>query len=375
VARIFLSAPDVGELEAKYVHEAITSGWVAPAGPDLDAFEAEMADRVGVAYAVGLSSGTAALHLGLIALGVQPGDVVLTSSMTFAATANAITYVQAEPFFVDSVRETGNIDVDLLAEAAWRVRSTGRRIGALVPVDLFGRCADMAGLTALAAELNVPLLVDAAESVGASFAGRPAGSFGDASIFSFNGNKILTTSGGGMLLTNDERVADRVRHLSTQARQPVAHYEHTEIGYNYRLSNVLAALGRAQLDRLDRIVARRRGIRQAYRELFADVPGLTVFDGGDDRSDNCWLTSIVVGDNAGWTTGELMAHLDERGIESRPMWKPMHLQPVFRGAPAHLNGNSEWLFVHGLTLPSGSAMSDLDLQRVHRSIQSFLADR
>ncbi len=334
-----------------------------------------MANRVGVAYAVGLSSGTAALHLGLLALGVQPGDVVLTSSMTFAATANAITYVQAKPFFVDSVRETGNIDVDLLAEAAWRVRSSGRRIGALVPVDLFGRCADMARLTALADELKVPLLVDAAESVGASYAGRAAGSFGDASVFSFNGNKILTTSGGGMLLTNQQRIAERVRHLSTQARQPVTHYEHTEIGYNYRLSNILAALGRAQLDRLDQILARRREIRQSYRESFLDVPGVAVFDGGDDRADNCWLTSIVVDEDAGFTPGELMVYLDGQGIESRPMWKPMHLQPVFAQWPASVNGNSEWLFGHGLTLPSGSAMSDADLERVHASVRSFLEER
>ena len=375
MARIFLSAPDVGELESKYVLEAMNSGWVAPAGPDLDAFEAEMADRVGVAHTVGLSSGTAALHLGLLALGVQPGDVVLTSSMTFAATANAIRYVQAEPFFVDSTRETGNIDVDLLAEAAWRVRSTGRRIGALVPIDLFGKCADMVGLTALAAELKVPLLVDAAESVGASFASRAAGAFGDASVFSFNGNKILTTSGGGMLLTNEKRIADRVRHLSTQARQPVTHYEHTEIGYNYRLSNILAALGRAQLDRLDQIKARRREIRRAYRSLFLDVPGVAVFDGGDDSADNCWLTSIVVDNEADFTTEELMAYLDGRGIESRPMWKPMHLQPVFEHWPASVNGNSEWLFEHGLTLPSGSGMSDADVQRVHASVRSFLDER
>ncbi|MGI8592370.1 MAG: aminotransferase class I/II-fold pyridoxal phosphate-dependent enzyme, partial [Nakamurella sp.] len=274
VARIFLSAPDVGELESKYVLEAMSSGWVAPAGPDLDAFEAEMAQRVGVEHGVGLSSGTAALHLGLLALGVRPDDVVLTATMTFVATANAITYVGAEPFFVDSERETGNVDVNLLADAACQVRANGRRIGAILPVDLLGKCADMTALTALAAELDVPLLVDAAESVGASFRGRAAGSFGAASVVSFNGNKIMTTSGGGMLLTSDKALADRVRYLSTQARQPVAHYEHTDIGYNYRLSNILAALGRAQLVRLDEILVRRRKIRNLYRQLFAEVPGV-----------------------------------------------------------------------------------------------------
>jgi len=375
VARIFLSAPDVGELESKYVLEAMSSGWVAPAGPDLDAFEAEMAQRVGVAHGVGISSGTAALHLGLLALGVGPDDVVLTATMTFAATANAITYVGAEPFFVDSDRETGNVDVNLLADAARQVRANGRRIGAILPVDLLGKCADMTALTALAAELDVPLLVDAAESVGASFRGRAAGSFGAASVVSFNGNKIMTTSGGGMLLTSDKALADRVRYLSTQARQPVAHYEHTDIGYNYRLSNILAALGRAQLVRLDEILARRREIRNSYRHLFAEVPGVRLFDGGDDRSDNCWLTAIVVDDNVGWSPAELSRRLDAEEIESRPLWKPMHRQPVFASAPSLVNGSSDWLFEHGLTLPSGSGQTDADLDRVLTAVRTFVAGR
>ncbi len=375
MGRIFLSAPDVGEVESKYVLEAMASGWVAPVGPDLDAFEAEMVQRVGVTYAVALSSGTAALHLGLLAVGVRPGDVVLTSSMTFAATANAITYVGAEPYFVDSARETGNVDVSLLADAAKQVRASGRPIGALVPVDLFGKCADMDALTALAGELDVPLLVDAAESMGASFRGRAAGSFGAASVLSFNGNKIMTTSGGGMLMTDDAEIATRVRYLSTQARQPVPHYEHTDIGYNYRLSNILAALGRAQLGRLDQMVARRREIRESYRSLFADIDGVTVFGGADDGADNCWLTSVVVYDRAGWSPAQLSAYLDRRDIESRPLWKPMHMQPVFAEAPRLVNGNAEWLFQHGLTLPSGSGMCDADLGRVLDSIAWFLAER
>jgi dTDP-4-amino-4,6-dideoxygalactose transaminase len=374
VTRIYLSPPDVGELETKYVAEAIASGWAAPAGPDLAAFEDEVATRVGVAHGVALNSATAGLHLGLLALGVGSDDVVLTATMTFAATANAIVYTGAEPFFVDSERETGNIDVDLLALAASRVRAEGRRIGALVPVDLFGKCADMTALTALADELSIPLLVDAAESMGASFAGRPAGSFGDASVVSFNGNKIMTTSGGGMLLTNDDPLADRVRYLASQARQPVAHYEHTDIGYNYRLSNVLAALGRAQLARLDALLNRRRIIREAYRALFEGVAGVTIF-GGDDAADNCWLTSIVVDEAAGWTVAQLREHLYARGIESRPLWKPMHLQPVFAGAGCLVNGNSQWLFDHGVTLPSGSAMADWQLTRVHNAIRSFLDTR
>lgn len=375
MARISLSAPDVGDLESKYVAEAMASGWVAPVGPDLDAFEAEVAGRVGVAHAVALSSGTAALHLGLLTLGVKPGDVVLTATMTFAATANAIAYTGARPYFVDCERDTGNVDVGLMRSAARDARSRGQRIGAILPVDLVGKCADMAGLVELAEELQVPLLVDSAESMGASSAGRAAGSFGDAAVFSFNGNKIMTTSGGGMLLTNKAETADRVRYLSTQARQAAQHYEHTEIGHNYRLSNILAALGRGQLARLDEILARRRQIRVAYRDLFADATGVSIFDGGDDRADNCWLTSIVVDSTAHWVPAQLTEHLGKLDIESRPMWKPMHLQPVFANSAGMINGNSEWLFEHGLTLPSGSAMDDQDLNRVHEAIAGFLTDR
>lgn len=372
MARIYLSAPDVGDLEAKHVLEAMFSGWVAPVGPDLDAFEQAVAERVGVPHAVALSSGSAALHLGLLCLGVGPGDIVPTSTMTFAATANAITYTGAEPLLVDSDRDTGSIDVALLADAAAQVRQRGQRIGALLPVDLLGKCSNMTALTSLAAELDVPLLVDAAESMGASFDGHPAGSFGDAAILSFNGNKIMTTSGGGMLLTADRALADRVRYLATQARQPVAHYEHTDIGYNYRLSNILAALGRAQLARLDDILGRRRWFREAYRALFVDVPGVSILGGDDDTGDNCWLTSIVIDDSAGWAAAELTAHLDARDIEARPIWKPMHLQPVFADCARVLNGNAEWLFNHGLTLPSGSGMSDGEFERVLDAVGSFL---
>ena len=372
--RIFLSAPDVGDLEATYVAEAIASGWVAPVGPDLAAFESEIAHRIGVGNAVALNSGTAALHLGLLALGVRAGDIVLTSTMTFAATANAITYVGAEPYFIDSSLGTGNVDVGLMTEAAEQVRVSGRRIGALLPVDLFGKCADMDSLTTLAAELEVPLLVDSAEAMGASYGGRAAGSFGTASVLSFNGNKIMTTSGGGMFLSAEAALAERVRYLSTQARQPANHYEHTEVGYNNRLSNILAALGRAQLRRLDQMIARRREVRAAYRSAFADVPGVSVF-GGDDGPDNCWLTSIIVDESAGWTAMQLAAHLAEQSIEARPMWKPMHLQPVYRGCPSLINGNAEWLFGHGLTLPSGSGMTMADVDRVLTVVDDFISQR
>lgn len=373
--RIFLSPPDVGELESRYVLDAVKSGWVAPAGPDLAAFENEMCGRVGAPYAVALSSGTASLHLGLLALGVVTGDVVLTSTMTFAATANAVVYTGATPFFVDSDRETGNVDVGLLAQAAYEVRRSGRRLGAIVPVDLLGKCADLTAISDLAASLEVPLLVDAAESVGATHRGRSSGAFGAASVFSFNGNKIMTTGGGGMLLSHSEDLVAQVRYLATQARQPVAHYEHTDIGYNYRLSNLLAALGRAQLSRLDQILARRREIREAYLELFEGIPGVEVFTGGDDSEDNCWLTSIVVSDGLGWSTGDLITYLEMRDIECRPMWKPMHLQPVFAGAESIINGSAEFLFTHGVTLPSGSNMTDSAVERVRAAVTDFLATR
>lgn len=368
-----MSAPDIGFLEQEAVLRAMKSGWVAPLGPEVDAFESEVAQRVGVSHAVALSSGTAALHLGLLALGVKPGDVVITSTMTFVATANAILYTGAEPFFVDSELSTGNISPELLRQAIENLRSQGRSIGAIVPVDLLGKAVNYTEISRIANEFNIPLLCDAAESFGASHRGKAAGSWGDASIFSFNGNKIMTTSSGGMLLTNDEKIAFQVRYLATQARQPVIHYEHTDIGYNYRLSNVLAALGRAQLSRLDEMIDLRRSIRNTYQELFSNVDGVDIFNGGSDSEDNCWLTSIVVDSRlTGWTTSELMDYLASLNIETRPLWKPMHLQPLFKESPSLNDGFSEYLFENGLTLPSGSAMTSEQIEFVIASIQQFL---
>lgn len=372
-ARILLSPPDVGELEQEYVLRAMKSGWVAPAGPDLTAFEAEVADRVGVAHAVGLSSGTAALHLALVSWGVGPGDVVPVSTFTFAATVNAIRYVGAEPFFVDCDEETGNINPGLLADAVEKLQAAGRHVPAIIPVDMLGKCVDYDAITQIACDAGANLLCDAAESFGATRGGRAAGSFGDASVISFNGNKIMTTSGGGMLLTNDRRLADHVRKLSTQAREPVPHYEHTEIGYNYRLSNVLAALGRAQLTRLDDMIERRREWRARYRELFVCQPGVRILGGADDVEDNCWLTTIVVDPSATvWTAAELGAALDLAGIETRPTWKPMHLQPVSEDLSGVLDGTSERLFAQGLTLPAGSAMTGVEFSRIEDSIREVI---
>lgn len=372
--RIYMSSPDVGEAEEQAVVAAMRSGWIAPLGPDVDAFERELADRVGVAHAVALSSGTAALHLALLAIGVKPGDVVLTSSMTFAATANAIVYTGAEPYFIDADPATGNMDVALLREALVELREAGEPVAAIVPVDLLGKAVDYTAILAAADDFGVPLVADAAESLGATHAGRAAGSFGRASIVSFNGNKIMTTSGGGMLLTDDADLAQHVRYLATQARQPVVHYEHTDIGYNYRMSNLLAALGRAQLARLDAMIARRREMRELYKQMFAEVDGVEVFGADGDEADNVWLTSILV-DSAvtGWEPSELAAALAADDIESRPLWKPMHAQPVFDGARSKTSGASETLFVRGLTLPSGSALDEVQRERVVAAIRGFLS--
>ncbi|WP_308423453.1 DegT/DnrJ/EryC1/StrS family aminotransferase [Ornithinimicrobium pekingense] len=364
----------MGELEQEFVLRAMRSGWVAPAGPDLMAFEEEVAARVGVQHAVGLSSGTAALHLALASWGVGPGDVVPVSTLTFAATVNAIRYVGAEPYFVDCDEESGNMSPRLLRAALDDLSGSSRRVPAVVPVDMLGKPVDYGSLVEIAAEFGVRLLCDAAESFGATWRGRPAGSFGDASVISFNGNKIMTTSGGGMLLTNDEHLARHVRKLSTQAREPVLHYEHVEVGYNYRLSNILAALGRAQLARLDEMLSRRRRWRELYLELVESLPGVRVLGGKDDSEDNCWLTAIVVDPSvASMTADDLGAALRQCDIETRPVWKPMHLQPVSEGLQGMLDGTAERLFRHGLTLPSGSAMSEDQFSRVLSELRSAMS--
>jgi dTDP-4-amino-4,6-dideoxygalactose transaminase len=343
----------------------------------VDAFEKELAEVTQRQHAVALSSGTAALHLALLNFGVGAGDVVITSTLTFAATANAIAYTRATPVFVDC-DANGNIDVHLLLEAVRDQRRRGNRVAALVPVDLLGKVAAYEVIEKIAQDHSIPVLSDAAESMGARRNGRTAGSYGDAAALSFNGNKIMTTSGGGALLTDDANFAARARYLSTQARQPVMHYEHTEVGYNYRLSNLLAALGRAQLSRLESMIERRHQLRLQYRKLFDDVPGVSIFgedDGADGFAtrDNFWLTSILVdAEEAGWHACELMSHLAEHHIEARPLWKPMHAQPVFAACPAYLNGTSDALFACGISLPSSSGLTAAQTARVTGTIFDFL---
>ncbi|MBQ1075053.1 aminotransferase class I/II-fold pyridoxal phosphate-dependent enzyme [Micromonospora sp. C31] len=372
---IYLSPPDVGPLEESYVLAALRSGWVAPVGPDLDAFESEVAHRVGTRGAVAVSSGTAALHLALLGVGVGPGDVVVVPTLTFVATANAVRYVGARPVFVDCDRHSGNIDVALLAELLGRLRERGERVAAVVPVDMFGSCVDYTALLPVCAEADVPVVEDAAEALGAHHHGRAAGSFGRIGALSFNGNKIITTSGGGMLVSDDPALLSRARHLATQAREPTPHYEHREIGFNYRLSNLLAALGRAQLVRLDGMIWRRRQLREHYAKLFAPVPGVELI-GAEDAEANCWLTCIRVDpERSGWRAAELGAHLAGRNIETRPVWKPMHRQPVFAGAESLLTGAADALFADGLTLPSGSGLTEQQVTSILEAIDEFLAAR
>ena len=374
-SQIYLSPPDVGKLEKKKVISAINSGWVAPMGPEVDAFESEIANYCGRNYGVALSSGTAALHLSLLGLKLAPGDFVLCSTMTFVATANAVMYVGGIPVLIDSDVSTGNISLGLLASALLELSSSGRKIGAVISVDFLGKAADHSEIGMLCESFGVPLLIDAAESLGATHRGAPSASFGKAAVVSFNGNKIMTTSGGGMFLTDDEHLALRVRHLSTQARESATHYEHKEVGYNYRMSNLLAAVGRAQLGRLPKMISKRRSIREKYRALFLEVPGVTVF-GGPATEDNCWLTSILVDEAcSGWHPQELGDHLKQDYIESRPLWKPMHLQPLYDSYPSYIDGSSEKIFTQGLALPSGSNQDTRQWTRISDSINTFISKK
>jgi dTDP-4-amino-4,6-dideoxygalactose transaminase len=366
VPRLFLSPPDVGARERELLLDAFDSNWIAPLGPHVDAFEREFAEFVGVGHAAALSSGTAALHLALVLLGVGPGDDVLVPSFTFAATANAVTYVGARPVFLDSEWSTWNVDPDLVEEElATRFHDGREPPAALVGVDLYGQCATWDPILASCAAYGVPIIEDAAEALGATYRGRAAGSFGALNVFSFNGNKIMTTSGGGMLAADDPELIARARHLSTQAREPAPHYEHREVGFNYRMSNLLAALGRAQLESLPAKVARRREINAAYRAAFAEVPGIGFLPNAPDGEPTNWLTVVTLDDPT-----PVREHLATLDIEARPAWKPMHLQPVFAGCEMRGGAVAEEIFRRGLCLPSGSAMTATDVDRV---VQGVLA--
>ncbi len=371
-ARIYLSPPDVGELERKLLLEAFDSNWVAPVGPDLDAFEAQLAEMVGVRHAVALSSGTAALHLALMAAGVGRGDTVLVPSFTFAASANAVMYLGARPVFLDSTPESWNVDPHLVAEELRRRAAKGRLPRAVIAVDMYGQCADYEPLLAACDRYGVALIEDAAEALGATYRDRPAGSFGLAGVLSFNGNKIITTGGGGMLVTDDDRIAARTRHLAAQAREPLPYYEHRSVGYNYRLSNLLAAVGRGQLQRLDTLIAARCETSRYYRAALGDLPGLDFLPIAGYGRPNWWLTCLLVDEQRfGASRDRVLEELARHDIEARPTWKPMHLQPVFADCVMRGGEVCADLFRRGLCLPSGSALTDHDRDRVVAVIRAL----
>ena len=365
MARVYLSPPHVAGREAELVADAIASNWIAPLGPHVDAFEAEVAAVAGVDHAVALSSGTAALHLALIVLGIGEGDEVACSDFTFAASANPITYAGATPFFVDADEETWTMDPAILDRAIAERHAAGARVRAAIAVDLYGQCCDYDAIGDVCERHGVVLVQDATESLGATYRGAPAGGQGALAAFSFNGNKIITTSGDGMLVSGNEDWIEHARKLSTQAREPAAHYEHLEIGFNYRMSNLLAALGRAQLETLGMRVTARRRLRDRYRELLDGVPGISFMPEAAYGTSNAWLTCVVVDPEAfGADREAVRLALEAEDIEARPLWKPMHLQPIFASHVAFGGDVGARLFERGLCLPSGSALSDEAQDRV-----------
>lgn len=363
----------MGADERALLLDAFDSNWVAPLGPHVDAFEQEFSAVVGTAGAAALSSGTAALHLALELVGVGPGDEVFVPTLTFVATANAVGYCGATPVFVDATPDSWNLDPHLVAAELDARARTGPLPRAVVTVDLYGQSADHAPILAACEHHGVAVVEDAAEALGATYQGRPTGGFGRAGVFSFNGNKIITTSGGGMLVSDDLDLVARARHLATQAREPAPHYEHVDRGYNHRMSNLLAAVGRGQLRSLPAKVARRREINAAYREALADVPGLGFLPTAPYGEPTHWLTVVTLDPSeAVATPTEVRTHLDAVAIEARPAWKPMHLQPLFAGAPVVGGAVAERAFATGLCLPSGSSLTAADQDRVVERLRSIL---
>ncbi len=363
--RVYLSPPHMSGLEQTFVNETFASNWIAPLGPQVDAFEREFAERVGSPYALALSSGTAALHLALLLAGVERDDEVLVSTLTFSASANPIVYLGGRPTFVDSERQSWNMDAGLLAEALVKRARNNQCPKAVVLVHLYGQSADIDPVKAACERHGVTLIEDAAEALGATYRGCAPGTLGWAGIYSFNGNKIITTSGGGMLVSADKKMIDHARKLSTQAREPAPHYQHAEIGYNYRLSNVLAAIGRGQLRALEDRVAARRSNFAAYYEALRDLPGLEFMPEAAWGRATRWLTCITIEPSVfGADREAVRCALEAEDIEARPVWKPMHLQPVFQGCECIGGAVAAELFERGLCLPSGSSLGEGDRNRV-----------
>lgn len=369
-ARILLSVPHMGGAEEGFVREAFATNWLSTVGPNLTAFEAEFSNLVGLP-AVALGSGTAGMHLGLRLLGVGPGDEVLCPTLTFVASVNPVAYLGARPVFLDSERASWNLDPNILADAL-RERAAGNRLPkALIVVHLFGQCADMDPIMETCARYEVPVLEDAAEALGATYKGRPSGTTAPIGVYSFNGNKIITTTGGGMLVAHDSRWVEKARFWSTQARDPGLAYEHSEMGYNYRLSNVLAGIGRGQLLVLEEHVRRRRAIAFRYREAWADLPGIELMPQAPYGIHTNWLSCFLIEEaRFGASRDALIRGLDEADIEARPVWKPMHLQPLYDDAERYGGSVAEDIFSRGICLPSSSSLSDDEQERVIQAVRA-----
>jgi dTDP-4-amino-4,6-dideoxygalactose transaminase len=371
--KIWLSSPHMGKSEFEFVKEAFDTNWIAPLGPHVNGFEEDLSSFTGSPHVAALSSGTSALHLALILLGVGYGDEVICQSFTFSASANPIVYQGAVPVFVDSEPDSWNMDPHLLREAIKDRLSKGKKVKAIIPVHLYGMPAKMQEIMAIASEFNIPVIEDAAEALGSTLNGRPCGTFGDYGVLSFNGNKIITTSGGGALISSNADGIAKARFLATQARDAAPHYQHSHIGYNYRMSNVCAAIGRGQMEVISDRVNARRKIFNWYQAKLSSQVGLSFQPESQGSFSNRWLTAIVLDSQLfnGKTREDLRLWLEQDNIESRPLWKPMHLQPIFESAPKYTNGVSESLFEHGLCLPSGSNLTDMDLQRIESKLNSF----
>lgn len=365
--KIWLSSPHMGGGEQKYIKEAFDTNWVAPLGPNVNGFEEDIQQYLGHNVSVSaLSSGTAALHLAFLLLGVQPGDEIICQSMTFSASANPITYVGATPVFVDSEPDTWCICPVALEEAIKDRLAKGKNVKAIVPVHLYGMPAKMDLILQIAAQYNIPVIEDAAEALGSTYRDQACGTFGLMSCLSFNGNKIITTSGGGALVAQEEALAQKATFLATQARDNAPHYQHSHIGYNYRMSNVVAGIGRGQMEVLDSWVAKRRANFDRYAEYFNTIEGVSMHEEQPESYSNRWLTAIIVDPSktGGITRETLREALLTKDIESRPLWKPMHLQPIFAQAPYYGGTVGEQLFDLGLCLPSGSNLTDPDFERI-----------
>jgi dTDP-4-amino-4,6-dideoxygalactose transaminase len=370
--RIYLSPPDLDGHERELLLEAYDSNWITTLGPHVDAFEVEICRRAGVRYAAAVASGTSAIHLALINLGIQRGDEVLCSTFTFAGSVYPIVYCGGTPVFIDSNRETWNLYPELLDEELASCSYHGKRPKAIIVVDLYGQCADYEQILGIAAKYDVQVIEDAAEALGATYGSRPAGSMGAMGILSFNGNKIITTSGGGMLLSDNKDYIEKAKFLSMQARDPGPYYQHSKVGYNYRLSNLLAAVGRAQLENLDKKVTKKRAINSFYRDMLQDLPGIHFMPEASYGRSNCWLTCMTIDPEMfGATNEDVRYALEAENIESRPTWKPMHLQPVFSGCRIRRGGVSDEIFARGLCLPSGTALTEDDLRRIVDVIRSI----